>query len=123
MRCSTDIRKRVIAFVASGKSKKEAAEHFQVSWSSVYRWTKKGDISYKKPGPKGPWKIKEEDLAKDLEENQDSTHKERAKRLGVSHFCIWYNLSKRRITRKKNDGLCGAKNYAKKKLPTFAGTL
>jgi transposase len=40
MRCSLDLRRRVVAFVQQGGSKAEAARRFQVGEASVYRWLK-----------------------------------------------------------------------------------
>ena len=55
MRCSIDLRKRVLEFVNSGSSKSEAARIFKVSRSSIYTWLKSQDaLSYRKPGPTGP---------------------------------------------------------------------
>ena len=38
--CSTDIRVRVIARVESGASRREAAEHFEVSPSAAIKWVR-----------------------------------------------------------------------------------
>jgi transposase len=38
---STDIRERVIALVESGGSRREAAEHFEVSASTAVKWMKR----------------------------------------------------------------------------------
>ena len=55
MRCSSDLRRRVIDFVRNGGSKAEAARRFQVARSSVYRWMDAEDgLAYRRPGPRGP---------------------------------------------------------------------
>lgn len=117
MRCSSDIRKRVIAFVEGGGSKAEAARRFNVGEASVYRWTRPGGLDYKRPGPRAPHKLDREALRRHVEEHDDLTQKERARHFGVSRHCIWNALQKTGITRKKNDGLQGAQHYEKKKLP------
>ena len=38
---SLDLRERVVAAVAAGMSRKRAAAHYQVSHSSVIRWTRR----------------------------------------------------------------------------------
>jgi transposase len=43
MRCSQDLRKRVIDFVRGGGSKAEAARRFPVSRASGYNWTSVAD--------------------------------------------------------------------------------
>ncbi|WP_147094454.1 IS630 transposase-related protein, partial [Nitrosococcus oceani] len=43
MRCSIDLRKRVIDFVRGGGSKAEAARRFQVGRASIYRWLSQDD--------------------------------------------------------------------------------
>ncbi len=117
MRCSKDIRKRVIAFVQGGGSKAEAARRFQVSRGSIYNWLSAPDaLSYRKPGPKGPRKLDREALRRHVEAHDDLTQKERARHFGVSRNCIWNALRKIGVSRKKNDGLQGARSYEKKKL-------
>ena len=57
MRCSSDIRKRVISFVKAGGSKRDAARRFGVGEASVYRWVASGKIVAEKPGPKSAHKL------------------------------------------------------------------
>ena len=104
MRCSSDLRKRVIDFVKSGGSKVEAARRFQVSRGSVYNWISAEDgLSYKKPGPKGPRSLDPESLCRHVETHGDMTILEMGRHFGVSRGCVWYNLKQLGITRKKND--------------------
>lgn len=115
MRCSSDLRKRVIEFVAGGGSKAEAAKRFQVSRGSVYNWLKSEDFSsYKRPGPKGARKIDLRELDAHVQAFGDMTQAERARDFGVSRHCIWYNLRRLKISRKKNDALQAAQQYEKK---------
>ena len=53
MRCSVDLRQRVVDFVRSGGSKAEAARRFKVGEASVYRWLKPGGVAYKRPNNRG----------------------------------------------------------------------
>ena len=57
MRCSSDLRKRVINFVKAGGSKRDAARHFGVGEASVYRWISSGKLVAGKPGPKSAHKL------------------------------------------------------------------
>lgn len=117
MRCSTDIRKRVIAFVRGGGSKAEAAHRFQVSRASVYNWLEAPDaLSYQRPGPRKATKLDWEALRRHVENHSDKTQKERARHFGVSRHCIWNALHKMGLTRKKNDVLQGAQSYEKKRV-------
>lgn len=119
MRCSKDIRKRVIAFVRGGGSKAEAARRFQVSRGSIYNWLSSEDaLSWRKPGPKKSHKLDWEELRLHVEQHEDMTQAQRARHFGVSRFCIWNALRKMALTRKKNDGLQRAQSYAKKKVST-----
>ncbi|MDR2187989.1 MAG: transposase, partial [Azonexus sp.] len=49
----TDLKSRVLSFVAAGGSKSEAARRYQVARSTVFVWLKEGpDHLARKPGPK-----------------------------------------------------------------------
>ena len=117
MRCSIDLRKRVLDFIDSGASKSEAARRFKVSRSSVYTWLQSQDaFSYRRPGPSEPRKLALQALSAHVQAHPDKTQAERAAHFGVSRHCIGYNLQKLKISRKKNDSLHSARPGAKKKL-------
>ena len=117
MRCSKDIRRRVMAFVRGGGSKAEAARRFQVSRGSVYNWVLADDaLSWRKPGPKKSHKLDWEALRRHVEQYDDMTQAQRARHFKVSRYCIWNALQKMELTRKKNDGIQRAQPYAKKKV-------
>ena len=117
MRCSTDIRKRVIEFVRGGGSKAEAARRFEVSRASVYHWLKSPDgLSYKRPGPRGPRRLDWEALRLRVGQYPDRTQKEHAHHFGVSPQCIWHALQRMKLSRKKNDGLPRARSEEKESL-------
>ena len=105
MRCSVDLRQRVVDFVRSGGSKAEAARRFKVGEASVYRWLKPGGVAYKRPGPRRSHKLDWEQLRRHVEAHPDRTQAERARHFQVSRHCIWNALHKLAVTHKKKDGL------------------
>jgi transposase len=108
MRCSQDLRKRVIDFVRGGGSKTEAARRFQVSRASVYNWTNAPDgLAYQRPGPKGPRRLDWQALRQEVATHPDRTQQERARQFGVSRHCIWQALQQMKLSRKKNAGVPG----------------
>lgn len=118
MRCSIDLRKRVLAFVRNGGSKAEAARRYGVSVPSVFNWVRsESPLSYKKPGPRGygqsrrkmDWKA----LQAHVEAHPDALLKERAIAFKVSTNAIWYALQQLKLSRKKNVGLQGVVTLSK----------
>lgn len=101
MRCSKDLRRRVIAYVKAGGKKVEAAKHFGVGEASVYRWVRHGETA-QKPGPKAPHKISESSLQGLLDRRPDAILKELAKELRVDPSSVWYAMRRMKISRKKN---------------------
>ena len=115
MRCSVDLRKRVLDFINSGASKSEAARRFKVSRSSIYTWLQSQDaFSYRRPGPSKPRNLDLQALRSHVQAHPDKTQTERAADFGVSRHCIGYNLRKLKISRKKNDLLRAARPSQKK---------
>jgi putative transposase len=105
MRCSKDIRKRVLSFVGEGGSKAEAARRFEVSRASVYNWLSKSDgLSYEKPGPRKPHKLDWQALRKAVEQHPERMLKEHAKQFGVSTVAIWKACERMKLTHKKTRG-------------------
>ena len=91
--------KKVLKLRKSLSINKLAAK-FNISTRTIQNW-EQGKL------PKGTRnrpnkKLDKELLIKDIEQYPDSYQYERAKRLGVSQMCIWYNLKKMSITYKKN---------------------
>jgi len=106
MRCSTDLRKRVVVYVRSGKSREEAAERFGVGVASVYRWLALPRVeSFKRPGPHGGHKLDRAALGVYMKEHPDSLLKETAAHFKVSANAVWYALKQMKVSRKKNVGL------------------
>jgi transposase len=115
MRCSSDLRKRVLDFVRGGGSKAAAARRFQVSRASVYNWLKAPDgLAYRRPGPRHPRRLDWEALREHVGQYPDRTQKERAHHFGVSRHGIWQALRKMGVTRKKNAGVHRAESAEKK---------
>src|SRR5512139_3616679 len=105
MRCSKDIRRRIVAFVRGGGSKAEAARRFQVSRGSVYNWMKAPDaLSYRKPGPQKGRPLDWQALRHPVEPHAALTQQERGRYFGVSRPCIWHALRPMALTRKKTMG-------------------
>ena len=105
MRCSSDLRQRVVDFVRGGGSKAEAARRFKVGEASVYRWLKPGGMAYKRPGPQGPRKLDWEALRRHVEAHPDQTQAERARHFQVSRHGIWHALQRLQVTYKKKAGV------------------
>lgn len=105
MRCSSDLRQRVVDFVRRGGSKAAAARRFKVGEASVYRWLKPGGVAYKRPGPQGPRKLDWDALRRHVDVHPDQTQAERARHFQVSRHCIWHALQRLQVTHKKKDGL------------------
>ena len=78
MRCSSDLRQRVVDCVRNGGSNAEAARRFMVGEASVYRWLKSGGVAYKRPGPRRSRKLDWEHVRRHVEAHPDRTQAERA---------------------------------------------
>ena len=101
---SIDLRKGVLKFIEEGGSEVQAARLFKVSRASIYNWLGMDDcFTFERPGPRSPRKLELKALQAHVEDYPDETHSERAIHFGVSRHCIWYNLRKLKISRKKND--------------------
>ena len=97
---SLDMRQRILKIrQEEGLSMAKVAKRFGVSVVSVMRWFQ-NIHAIKKRHRSG--RINREALKFDVEEYPDAYQFERAERLGVSEFCIWYALKKLNITYKKN---------------------
>ena len=105
MRCSRDLRKRVLDFVSQNGDKEEAARRFQVSRASVYNWLSKEDgLSYERPGPRRPRKLDWDALRRYVEKHPQLMLKEYAAHFGVSVGCIFKACRRMKLTHKKTHG-------------------
>ena len=77
----------------------EVAKRFGIGVASVMRWSNNIEAIKKR---NRSTKIDMEALKRDVDEYPDAYQFERATRLGVSEYCVWYALKKLNITYKKN---------------------
>jgi transposase len=103
MAYSDDLKQRVLAFVATGASKRHAARVFSVARATVYIWLEQpADHQSGKPGPKTGYKIDRTELARLVEQQPDLLLREMAQIMGgVSVNGISCALKAMGITRKK----------------------
>jgi transposase len=100
---SSDLRKRVLEFIANGGSKAEASRRFSVGRAAIYRWLNTPDpLKCGKPGPRKPRLLDPVALTEHVKAHPDQTLAERARHFGVSESCVAYGLQRLGYTRKKN---------------------
>lgn len=101
---STDLRERVLGFIAEGGLIKDVCKIFVVSRSSVQRWRKKqketGDLN-SKVRDCAPYKFTNEDLRSYVATHPDAYLSEIATHFNVTISCISIALKRLKITRKK----------------------
>jgi len=99
MAYSDDLKQRVLAFVAAGGSKAEAAQLFSVARSTVFVWLAQPPGHRRgKPGPKGGRTIDRAQLARLIEAQPGLSQRALAQRLGVSANGIGRALMAMRAT-------------------------
>ncbi|SRR6266849_957566 len=108
---STDLRKRVIEAVASGASRNEAAELFEIAVSTAVKWMQRWrDTGSAAPKPRGGSTSRLEEHAalilSMVDEKPDSTFKEmlaalRKRRIRSSRGALWRFFDRHHITFKK----------------------
>jgi transposase len=98
---SLDLRERVVAAVAAGMSRAQAATHFQVSHSSAIRWTRRqaenGSPAALPMGGKKPFTLANEEawIRARIEEKPDVTGRELLAELNhrgieISYYGVWH---------------------------------
>ena len=98
---SLDLRERVVAAVAAGMSQKRAAAHYQVSHSSVIRWTRReaetGSPAALPMGGKKPFRLAGEEawIRARVEAKPDITGRELLAELNqrgieISYYGVWH---------------------------------
>lgn len=102
MSYSLDLRKKVVNYVENGGSITAAAEHYQISRTTIYRWFKRENLAPNKTEYRQR-KLDKKALEKDVKENPESRLIDRAKKFGVTINAIYYALKKMKITRKKKE--------------------
>lgn len=109
---SFDLRERVVAAVAAGMSRAQAAAHFRVSHSSAIRWTRRqaetGSPAALPMGGKKPFTLSDEEawIRARVDEKPDLTGREllaelRQRGIEVSYFGVWHFLDHVGLTFKK----------------------
>jgi transposase len=110
---SLDLRERVVAAVAAGVSRKRAAAHYQVSHSSVIRWTRRlaetGSPAALPMGGKKPFTLADQEawIRSRVDEKPDITGRELLAELTqrgieVSYYGVWHFLDHVCLSFKKN---------------------
>ena len=100
---SLDLRERVVAAVAAGMSRAQAAAHYQVSRSSAIRWTKRqaetGSPAALPMGGKKPFALANEEtwIRARVDEKPDITGRELLAELNqrgieISYYGVWHFL-------------------------------
>ena len=100
---SLDLRERVVAAVAAGMSRAQAAAHYQVSHSSAIRWTRRmaetGSPAALPMGGKKPFSLANEEawIRTRVEEKPDITGRELLAELNqrgieISYYGVWHFL-------------------------------
>ena len=90
MTYSLDMRQQVLKIRSEeGLSMAKVAKRFGVGVASVMRWSKNIEAIKKR---NRSTKIDMEALKRDVEQYPDAYQHERAARLGVSDYCVWYSL-------------------------------
>jgi transposase len=117
-----DLRERIVKFIQGGGSKVEAARHFTLARSSVYRYlaaAQKGALP-----PKTSWgswrKLDPEQLRAHVKKHPDATLKELQQVFGVSHQALWVRLGQLGFTLKKTHQISRTQRGAAVALPARA---
>lgn len=120
---SEDLREKVISYIMSGGSKREASRVFRIGEDTVYRWLrlhKAGDLKAKKRTVY-PRKIDEQKLRDYVQTHPDHTLEQIAGALSLSIQTIFRWLRRLKITRKKRPR--SIKNVTKRNEPTLTNSL
>ena len=93
-------RRRVIAFVEEGGSKREAARLFKVSRETIYQWLRRGEDVLPRSAVTRQRKIDKERLRRHVREYPDALLRERAVVFKVDPTAIHYALKSMKIVKK-----------------------
>ena len=95
-----DYRRRVIAFVNEGGSKREAARLFKVSRETIYEWLRRGDDLSPRFAKTRQRKLDKDALRRHVREHPDALLRERATVFKVDPTAIHYALKAMKIVKK-----------------------
>jgi transposase len=119
-----DLRERVVKFIQGGGSKVEAARHFALARSSVYRYLAAAQSGTLPPKTSwGTWrKLDPEKLRDHVKKHPDATLKELQRVFGVSHHAVWVRLGQLGFTLKKTHKISRAQRSTALALSARTGT-
>lgn len=105
-----ELRTRALAFLDSGRSRKEVCEVFKISRKTLYNWTRlrqeTGELKMKeRPQVRSTRKLTKEGLLDYLKKHPDHYLREIAAAFQVKAPSVFNALKKFGITRKKNNAL------------------
>ena len=105
-------REKVLKYIGKGHTMKEAHEVFEVGITTIKEWKKlqkeTGKLE-KRPLNRTHKKICPDRLKAYIAENPDRYLREIAEEFNCTDMAIYYALKRLKISRKKNDSLCGEK--------------
>jgi transposase len=100
MAYGADYRRRVMAFVKEGGSKRDAARLFKVSRETIYQWLKAGDVLPRRAAQTRRRKIDKKELKRHVREYPDALLRERAVVFKVDPSAVFYALKAMNIVKK-----------------------
>lgn len=100
---SEDLRGKVISYITSGGSKREAAKVFNIGEATVYNWLRLYKAGSLKPKKRTdyPRKVDEQELRDYVKQNPDHTLEQIAQALDLGVKTVFTWLNRLKITRKK----------------------
>ena len=116
MSYSVDLREKVIEYLKSGYTQREARDTFGISLSAINRWhvlyITTGDLSDKKPG-RTPKKLPPDELRAYVSEHPDAYLQEIGDAFGCTDTAVMNALRKLGITRKKRRYATASRNQSR----------
>ena len=109
MHYSVDLRRKVLEFVNGGGSQLEAARHFKINRSTIYRWQQR-KILAPSLAKNRQSKLLKADVLKLVQEQNDARLVDYAEQLGVTPQAVWHAFNRWGIV-KKTDPLSGTLVY------------
>jgi len=97
-------RRKVIAHIEEGMSKRAAARLFKLSPNTIYLWLNSSDL-HPRHNVSRNRKLNKEALRRHVEEYPDLYLRERAAHFGVSVPAIWKMMRKLGYRKKKSDDI------------------
>jgi putative transposase len=95
-------RRKVLAHIEEGMSKRDAARLFKISPNTLYQWLGSEELAPRQAGVERKRKIDKEKLRAHVEEFPDMYLRERAAHFGVHINAIWTAMRKLGYRKKKS---------------------